>query len=163
MLGHQDVSVQNNRYVNDKSVNHNRTECMLMIWCAESLALKAAPPADPTAALAPYKAEPRPGQDRPNEIRLNAKATDATLALLANFPETKGLDLSNTRVTEDGMARVAVLTNLEELNASYRGLSDAALPHLAKLTKLKSPRRDQCLLHGRGAEGSRRAVRPRIP
>ncbi len=138
VVGHQDVSVQNYTQFNDKSVEHSRADCLLMIRCAESLARKTPLPADPTSALAPFKAAPGYGEkEKPDEVRLNSKATDATLALLAKFPEIRVLNLSEAYVTDEGLAHLKALTKLEKLNVYRRPITDTGAATLAGFSQLK--------------------------
>ena len=63
--------------VNDKSVQHSRADCMLMIKCAQTLALKAPPPEDPAAALARFKTK-EDEKEVMGRLHLNDQASDAT-------------------------------------------------------------------------------------
>jgi len=59
----------------------------------------------------------------PNEIRLNEYATDATLALVAKFPETKALDIRRAEFNDRAVAQLTALTELEQLDAILTPIS----------------------------------------
>ncbi|TMQ30599.1 MAG: hypothetical protein E6K70_23940, partial [Planctomycetota bacterium] len=109
-LGYQDIVLANNTYVDDKAVTHNQADCLLMIRCARTLARKTPPPTDRAAALQAFKTEESLKENEPGEVRLNQKATDATLALVENDPTIRLLDLRATKVTSAGFIHLKRLT-----------------------------------------------------
>lgn len=65
------------------------------------------------------------------------RITDRALAILArNLPDLVSLDLSNTAVTEAGMASLTLLGRLAELNLEGTALDDAGLAHIAEIPAL---------------------------
>jgi Leucine-rich repeat (LRR) protein len=137
VLGHQDFFITNNTWFGGKAVHQDRADCLLMIKCVQTLALKPSPPVEPAEALELFKTVDCQLNNRAGEIQLNDKATDATLALLENNLALRDLDLSQTKITDVGLVHLKGLKNLEKLNVKGRYLTDAALPYLAGLTNLK--------------------------
>jgi hypothetical protein len=135
VLGYQDFSVTNHTVVDEKRVVQNRADCLLMLKCARTLALKA--PADPATALGAFL-EKEPGKDdKGRTLRLNNKATDATLVLLRGNRDVRDLQVENTRVTGPGLVHLKGLVGLESLNLGSLNVADADLAPLSGLTGLK--------------------------
>jgi hypothetical protein len=57
----------------------------------------------------------------------NPDVTDATLDLLASFTKLKKLDLSDTKITDQGVMKVSKLPALEELRLERTSVTDAAV------------------------------------
>jgi hypothetical protein len=68
----------------------------------------------------------------------DTQATDAALAMLADFNKLTYLDLHNTGVTDATVAGINGLQYLEYLNLYGTGVTDASLPNIAKLKRLKA-------------------------
>lgn len=69
---------------------------------------------------------------------LAQNAGDAELDLLRGLePVLVGLDLSGTRVSDAGLARLAAFSHLARLNVSRTAISDAGLDAIARLTALE--------------------------
>jgi hypothetical protein len=65
-------------------------------------------------------------------------ADDETLVLIRGMPRLESLNISyTTKITDDGLANLASLTELRELRMSNTGVTDAGLAHLRGLKKLK--------------------------
>ena len=69
-------------------------------------------------------------------LALSKRATDQTLAEIAQLPSLKALYLMENRLTNAGLAHLQKLTGLEELSLSGKRINDGALIHLAKLPSL---------------------------
>ena len=67
-----------------------------------------------------------------------ATLTDDHLRLLAPLRQVHVLRLSNTRITDAGLAHVGKLTALKRLHLDRTAITDAGLKHLAGLTELES-------------------------
>lgn len=77
----------------------------------------------------------------PNLLRLNLSDTnvsDAGLAHVARLEKLTHLSLFYCRVGEHGLKQISELKELEVLNLDSRDISDCALRHLKMLPKLKS-------------------------
>lgn len=66
------------------------------------------------------------------------KVSDQGLAHLARMPRIVQLDLRETKVTDRGIAALAALPELRQLNLFGTALTDGAVPALGKLAKLQS-------------------------
>ena len=65
------------------------------------------------------------------------KPTDADLALLAEMPRLERLDLSNSPISNDGLAHLSGHTWLRSLDLTGTAIGDDGLKHLAGLTRLR--------------------------
>ncbi|MFO1051477.1 MAG: c-type cytochrome domain-containing protein [Planctomycetota bacterium] len=65
------------------------------------------------------------------------KVTDAGLARLKRFPHLRRLNLANTAVGDAGLAALSGLSDLEYLNLYGTKVSDAGLPSLAGLKRIE--------------------------
>jgi internalin A len=74
---------------------------------------------------------------------MDSSVTDAGLRHLRDYQEFTNLRLTNTRVTDKGLAEVAHHPNLVHLDLSKTKVTDAGLHHLKPLSDLRSVR-----LHG---------------
>jgi Leucine-rich repeat (LRR) protein len=68
----------------------------------------------------------------------NTQVSDAGLAQLAGLGSLQRLDLSNTQVSDAGLAQLAGLGSLQRLDLSNTQVSDAGLAHLAGLGSLQT-------------------------
>jgi hypothetical protein len=68
----------------------------------------------------------------------NHNVTNANLSLLEVFPELRGLNLSGTGISDEGLAHLAGLLNLDDLGLEHTGITDAGLVHLKNLEQLQS-------------------------
>ena len=72
-------------------------------------------------------------------VGLNCKpSTDETLHRLAELPHLEVLDLTNTRITDRGLADVGKLKGLKYLRLDGTETTDAGLVHLRHLTHLET-------------------------
>ncbi len=55
------------------------------------------------------------------------RVTDAELDVIVSFPNLEGLQISESRITDDGLRKLASCTGLVELCLENVGISDAAL------------------------------------
>ena len=85
----------------------------------------------------------------------DSKITDAGLANIKSLINISELNLSNTGVTSKGVAAVAGLANLKNLKLKNTKVDDDALSHLSKLEHLNTLELDGCLLTGAGFESLR--------
>ena len=89
----------------------------------------------------------------------NSGISDRALETVGRFRGLEELHLSNTRVTDAGLAHLAALKDLKILSLANSGISDAALPHLKRFDKLE-------FLDVRGtrmAEQARRRLEDSLP
>jgi hypothetical protein len=71
-------------------------------------------------------------------LRSDIPITDENMGLFASLSSLKDLNLCNTQVTVDGLARLVALPDLESLRlVDVLGLSDQAVPVLLTFPKLK--------------------------
>ncbi len=68
----------------------------------------------------------------------DTKITDAGMAVIGTFPRLSKLNISNTAITDTGIASLNRLVNLDWLAAHSTAVSDASLETLKSLRKLKS-------------------------
>jgi len=73
---------------------------------------------------------------RLERLALSKRATDQTLAEIAQLPLLKALYLPENRLTNAGLAHLQNLTGLEELTLGGGRMNNEALIHLAKLPSL---------------------------
>jgi hypothetical protein len=66
-----------------------------------------------------------------------SKVTDAGLANLKELPQLQSLNLRGTRVTDAGLVNLKGLTNLHELDLSETKVTDAGLANLKGLSTLR--------------------------
>jgi Leucine-rich repeat (LRR) protein len=64
--------------------------------------------------------------------------TDAGLAKLANLVNLRELDLTAWNITDKGLSSLQGLTKLQILNLSFTGISDKGINYLAAFTQLES-------------------------
>ena len=94
VLGHQDYSVQNETWIDGKTVHQSKAHCLLMIKCARTLVRKTPAPDDPAAVLRSFRTEKTRGEEQTTEIHLAPETTDATVSfLLKHYPKVQVLDL----------------------------------------------------------------------
>jgi hypothetical protein len=94
------------------------------------------------------------------------KTTDADLAHLKAFPQLRKLNLmgnckdsGNNHLTDAGLKHLRDLHKLEELNVSWhRGIHDASIEYLEKLSNLKSVDLDSTSVTEKGAARLKRAL-----
>jgi hypothetical protein len=67
----------------------------------------------------------------------NSRVTDEGLAHLAGYTELTGLNLNGTKITDDGLVHIERLTGLEELHLTHTGITDTGLRHLERLYRLR--------------------------
>lgn len=72
----------------------------------------------------------------PSEVDLKIKS-DEELFAVHKENQVKRVWLHSSRLTDAGMARVALMQNLEKLDFNYPAVTDSGLRHLAKLTNLR--------------------------
>ena len=68
----------------------------------------------------------------------DTKITDAGMAVIGTFPRVTKLNVSNTAVTDSGIASLKGLTSLDWLSAHSTSVSDASIETLKSLKKLKN-------------------------
>jgi hypothetical protein len=85
--------------------------------------------------------------------------TDEGLALLAGLADLQGLSLLRTPTTDDGLAHLVRLRNLEVIYLEFTEVTDAGLLHLARLSGLKELR----LCGGRITEAGLDRLRRALP
>lgn len=72
------------------------------------------------------------------EVSFGGDTRDANLALLADLPTIKRLNLYDTEVTDKGLAFLPQLRQLESLDISNTRITDAGLKQVAQLRSLRS-------------------------
>ncbi|MFN6189632.1 MAG: hypothetical protein ACK54F_08115 [Planctomycetia bacterium] len=90
-------------------------------------------------------------QLRSLDLRGNMEAGDMTLAAVGKLPQLTALKHRSTAVTDAGLADLAASPSLESLLMQDFAITNAAGPHLAKLSKLSSLEIFRC--PGFGSEG----------
>ena len=77
------------------------------------------------------------GQQEPGKLKLPPSTTDEQLAVkLKGLTKLTSLNLSNTKITDAGLAHLKGLTNLEKLWLYKTNVTDAGLAHLKGFKKL---------------------------
>lgn len=69
---------------------------------------------------------------------LSEHVTDAGLVHLQHLSRLKALGLKGSRVSDEGLIRVAAFAEIEDLNLDSTQVTDAGLAHLKSLTKLRT-------------------------
>jgi Leucine-rich repeat (LRR) protein len=90
-------------------------------------------------------------QLRSLDLRGNMEAGDMTLAVVGKLPQLTALKHRSTAVTDSGLADLAASQSLESLLMQDFGITSAAGPELAKLSKLSSLEIFRC--QGFGSDG----------
>jgi hypothetical protein len=73
-----------------------------------------------------------------DSLELSGQFTNKSLIILATMPNLRRLCLSDTRITDDGFARISQLRNLELLSFRKMRISDAELKQIESLKRLKT-------------------------
>jgi hypothetical protein len=136
--GYRDYFVANQTVVNLEFVNHSRSDCLLMLKCARTLAPKTPPPADVVAALKELKIDAKPDDNgKITFLSMGSNATDSTMPLLKKLPDVEYLELHNARMRDDGLAQLSDRTKLKTLVLSGTRITDNGLRHLSGLINLE--------------------------
>lgn len=129
---------------------------------AESAASRPAQTMDPAAEQAAIAAleklgaqierdEQASGRPVVGVTLLKSEPANEDLRHLRAFPQLGKLLVDGTRISDDGLAHLTVLTNLRELTLSQRSqITDAGMAHLAKMSRLQSLGLDWCRLTDEG-------------
>jgi len=91
----------------------------------------------------------------------NTRITDAGLATVTRFRNLTRLHLNRTRISDDGLKQLSGLDQLEYLNLYGTGVTDAGLQSLSSLRKLRTLYVWQTAVSGNGLERLRSAL-PRL-
>lgn len=71
-----------------------------------------------------------------SSVRMERMANDRVLDVVAKLTELRHLDLSNSAITDEGLAKLGNLINLEELNLAGTAIDGSGLQALSGLKKL---------------------------
>jgi hypothetical protein len=116
-----------------------RADCLLMLKCARTLAVKEPTPSDPVAALEKLGVRCTKGDDGKMSALVfdGAKITRPALALLKKFPEVQQLSFRFTTAHDMDFAVLKELPNVESLSFHSTFLHDQGLECLAQSMKLR--------------------------
>jgi hypothetical protein len=160
-VGYQDFTVCSEPLVAGRPVEHTRADCLLMMKCARTLALKVPLPKDPRKALEALGGTMSEKDGKDGKVRVirlySSKATDTTLALLAHFPDLEDLN-TDSDTTDFGLQYLTGLKKLRVLNLSGTGVSDAGLVYLAALKSLRDLDLSDTGVTDKGAQLLRKAL-----
>lgn len=110
-------------------------------------------PGEPVPAVPDEKPKPDVFHRMDDELVVTRSATDADMARLAEFDAVEKLSLSgNHELTEDGLACLASLPRLRELNLSRSRISNAGLAMVGRLATLTSLRLDDAKVSDTGLQ-----------
>jgi Leucine-rich repeat (LRR) protein len=113
--------------------NLSREDALLMIRCAQTLALASPVPEDPLTAIKPILDSVSTAE----RLKFNDYATNPALKLVQKIPTVRAVDISRSPITLDGVKNLQGANQIEELILGSRNATTANIVEVAKMTNLK--------------------------
>jgi hypothetical protein len=135
--GYREYCVENLERDDAKRIHHTKNDCLLMMKCSRTLALKVPLPNDPVAALKQLHIDIRPDENgQITEAFPGQGITDSTLQLVTKLPDLRKL-VAGYYIHDDGLAHLSRCIHLKHLDLSDAKITDVGLKHLSGLTALE--------------------------